>query len=50
MIRYQGGVRHSLRTLAADGFVREIKPNHWALTEAGIHEAQSLTADRSQKP
>lgn len=42
MNRYQGGVRHSLRVLAANGLVAEVYRDHWALTEAGITQAQSL--------
>ncbi len=48
MNRYRGGVRHSLQRLAADGLVREVTPDHWALTDAGIQHAQSLTTDRRQ--
>ena len=39
MNRYQGGVRYSLRTLAAEGLVREVSPDHWALTDAGANRA-----------
>jgi manganese/zinc/iron transport system permease protein len=49
MNRYQGGVRHSLKSLAAGGLAREISPDHWALTEAGINQAQLLISDRRQK-
>ncbi len=42
MNRYEGGVRHSLRALAADGLVREVSPDHWALTEVGVLRAQDL--------
>lgn len=36
---YQGGVRHSLDALAADGYVREVSPGQWALTDAGAARA-----------
>jgi manganese/zinc/iron transport system permease protein len=49
MNRYQGGVRRSLRSLSADGFVREISPDYWALTDAGIQEAQVLTVQQRQQ-
>jgi manganese/zinc/iron transport system permease protein len=49
MNRYQGGVRHSLQTLSADGLVREVAPDHWALTDAGIHEAQALSIQQRQQ-
>jgi len=38
---YQGGVRRSLAALAADGYVHEVLPGQWALTDAGAaHVAQ----------
>ncbi|MBP8949532.1 MAG: metal ABC transporter permease [Candidatus Promineofilum sp.] len=40
MNSYQGGVRHSLRVLAAGGLVREVSPDHWALTDAGSEQAR----------
>jgi manganese/zinc/iron transport system permease protein len=43
MNRYRGGVRHSLRALAVAGLVSETSPGHWALTEAGIVQAQELS-------
>lgn len=39
MNRYQGGVRYSLSALADEGLVREVSPDHWALTEAGAAQA-----------
>ena len=46
MNRYQGGVRYSLRALAAEGLVREVSPGHWALTDAGAAKAEkSETTD-----
>lgn len=36
---YQGGVRRSLAALADDGYVREVAPGQWALTEAGAARA-----------
>ena len=42
MNRYQGGVRHSLRTLAESGLVREAARGEWALTAAGLSQAQQL--------
>jgi len=44
MNRYQGGVRHSLNALAAAGLVRETAPDQWALTDAGVQQAQELNA------
>ena len=32
---YQGGVQRSLEALASDGYVREVSPGQWALTDAG---------------
>ena len=46
MNRYQGGVRHSLATLAAEGLVRELSPGQWALTDAG---AARVRADQLQE-
>jgi manganese/zinc/iron transport system permease protein len=42
MNRYQGGVRHSLRALAAAGLVREVSPEHWALTDAGVARVNEM--------
>ncbi len=42
MNRYQGGVRHSLRTLAESGLVRETARGEWALTNSGLAQAQQL--------
>jgi manganese/zinc/iron transport system permease protein len=46
MSRYQGGVRHSLKSLSANGLVREVAPDYWALTDAGIQEAQALSVQQ----
>jgi manganese/zinc/iron transport system permease protein len=46
MNRYQGGVRHSLKSLSANGLVREVAPDQWALTDAGVREAQALAFSR----
>ncbi len=46
---YRGGVRHSLRTLAADGLVRETSPGHWALTEAGVARVVELRREESDE-
>jgi manganese/zinc/iron transport system permease protein len=42
MNRYRGGVRHSLDALAAEGLAVETSPGHWALTEAGVVQAQTM--------
>ena len=44
MNRYQGGVRHSLSTLADAGLVRETTAEHWALTSSGVARAKELMA------
>jgi hypothetical protein len=41
MNRYRGGVRVSLRALADDGLVREVSPDRWALTDAGLAAARA---------
>jgi Mn-dependent DtxR family transcriptional regulator len=48
MNSYQGGVRHSLRALAAAGLVREVSPDHWSLTDAGAVEARKRDPQISQ--
>jgi manganese/zinc/iron transport system permease protein len=48
MNRYQGGVRVSLRALAAEGLVREVSPNHWALTDAGTAQAEKMEPQITQ--
>lgn len=42
MNRYQGGVRNSLNALAQDGLVHQTSPGEWALTDAGLAQAQQL--------
>jgi manganese/zinc/iron transport system permease protein len=39
MEHYQGGVRHSLQALAAEGLAREVSPGNWALTDSGLRQA-----------
>ena len=41
MNRYRGGVRYSLRALAAEGLAREVSPGNWALTEDGAAQAEA---------
>jgi manganese/zinc/iron transport system permease protein len=38
----RGGVQHSLEVLAAGGLVHLVAPNLWALTEAGVEQAEQL--------
>lgn len=40
----RGGVQHTLETLAARNLVREVSPDHWALTPAGWEEAERVAA------
>jgi manganese/zinc/iron transport system permease protein len=40
----RGGVQHTLETLAARDLVREVHPDHWALTPSGWDEARRLHA------
>lgn len=42
MNRYQGGVRHSLSALSADGLVYEVTPGQWVLTDSGVARALEL--------
>ncbi len=48
MNRYRGGVRYSLRALAAEGLAREVSPGNWALTDAGAAQAESLEPQIAQ--
>lgn len=40
----RGGVQHTLEALASRDLVREVEPEHWALTPSGWQEAQRLGA------
>ena len=41
----QGGIRHTLRTLAERNFVQELSSGQWGLTQSGIIEAERLLAE-----
>lgn len=40
MTYHAGGVQNSLRVLSESGLVREVAPDMWALTEAGVAQAR----------
>lgn len=48
MNRYEGGVRHSLGLLAADGLVRETSPDQWALTDAGYNKVRDMNKSEGE--
>ena len=42
----RGGVERSLEILSERGLVRAVSPGEWALTRAGIEEAEKAQAER----
>jgi manganese/zinc/iron transport system permease protein len=49
MSYHRGGVTHTLRELAARGWVRSIDAELWALTPSGLEEAERLAQDRKER-
>lgn len=45
MVSYSGGVAHTLRQLEGRGWVRQLAPDQWSLTERGVGEAQRLARE-----
>jgi Mn-dependent DtxR family transcriptional regulator len=43
---HQGRTDRNLQALAERGFVRHVPPAQWALTEAGVAEAEGLLRKR----
>ena len=49
MSAYQGGVRQSLRTLAARGLANEVRQGEWNLTDEGLVEARRVADERKEE-
>ncbi len=45
MLSYSGGVAHTLQQLEGRGWVRQLAPDQWSLTERGVGEAQRLARE-----
>jgi repressor of nif and glnA expression len=43
----KGGVEKSLEILSERGLVRAVSPGEWALTTAGLEEAEKTMSERS---